>query len=385
VPKISQLAAIAALSNDDYLLVVDTPGGAATTRRITAANAATFFGTGDQVIEYAISPEDVDATSGTSKVVVRAPYDLTLTEVRLSASVASASGTPTVDINAAATSILSTKLTLDVGERTSTTAATPAVISTAEIPDDTEIAFDIDNAGTGTRGLKVKLVHTRGIAVSTDISIVGETHTSYTTRTNTTVAAHSSAATGDTVLVGIITGASGGNAPDPTPPGGLTILPGTWPITATDGGFTIEMRVYRTVYAGETDYTFTHSSATSQAFTVTATPGDTGTPIDVTPSTNQGTGTTTTATSVTTVTDRAVVVYIAHDWGDTSNSLSVPTSTGVTYTALLNAPLPAPGGLVYIATGMKVAAGATGNATQTSNSGVSGAWGATLVALRPSA
>jgi hypothetical protein len=72
----------------------------------------------------------------------------------------SSSGNPTVDINVSGSTILSTKLSIDSGEKTSTTAATPAVISTASLADDAEVTIDIDTAGTGATGLKVCLLGT---------------------------------------------------------------------------------------------------------------------------------------------------------------------------------------------------------------------------------
>lgn len=56
--------------------------------------------------------------------------------------------------------MLSTKLTIDVGEKTSTTAAIPPVISDSSLADDEEITVDIDIAGTGAKGLKVFLLGT---------------------------------------------------------------------------------------------------------------------------------------------------------------------------------------------------------------------------------
>jgi len=68
----------------------------------------------------------------------------------------------TVDINEGGTSILSTKLTIDNTEKTSTTAATAAVISDTALADDAEITIDIDQIGDGTaKGLKITLIGTR--------------------------------------------------------------------------------------------------------------------------------------------------------------------------------------------------------------------------------
>ena len=91
------------------------------------------------------------------------PYAMTVTGVRASLSTAQTSGSIfTVDINEGGTSILSTKLTIDNTEKTSTTAATAAVISDSALADDSEITVDVDQIGDGTaKGLKVTLIGTR--------------------------------------------------------------------------------------------------------------------------------------------------------------------------------------------------------------------------------
>lgn len=114
-------------------------------------------------IQAAASDETTALTTGTAKVTFRMPYAMTVTAVRASLSTAQASGTIfTVDINEGGTSILSTKLTIDNTEKTSTTAATPAVISDSALADDAEITIDIDQIGDGTaKGLKITLIGTR--------------------------------------------------------------------------------------------------------------------------------------------------------------------------------------------------------------------------------
>lgn len=99
-------------------------------------------------------------TTGTNKAVIRAPFAMTLTGVRASLATAQTSGSIfTVDINESGVSILSTKLTIDNAEKTSTTAATAAVISDASIANDAEIGVDIDQVGDGTaKGLVVWLL-----------------------------------------------------------------------------------------------------------------------------------------------------------------------------------------------------------------------------------
>ena len=101
-----------------------------------------------------ITGELETVTTGTAKRTVRFPLG-TVLAVRSSLTTASSSGLVTVDINEAGTSILSTKLSIDANELTSTTAATPAVISDTAIASDAQMTIDVDAAGTGAQGLKV--------------------------------------------------------------------------------------------------------------------------------------------------------------------------------------------------------------------------------------
>lgn len=111
-------------------------------------------------ISIACSDESTNLTTGLAKVTFRMPYAFTLTAVRASLTAAQTAGSIfTVDINEGGTTILSTKLTIDNSEKTSTTAATPAVISDASLADDAEITVDIDQVGTPlAKGLKVYLI-----------------------------------------------------------------------------------------------------------------------------------------------------------------------------------------------------------------------------------
>lgn len=132
------------------------------TEDYTSAEKAKLSGiaAGTTAIPIACSDETTALTAGTGKVTFRMPYAMTLAAVRASLTTAQTSGgLLTVDINAAGVSILSTKLTLDNTEKTSTTAAAPAVISSASLADDAEITIDIDQIGDGTaKGLKVYLI-----------------------------------------------------------------------------------------------------------------------------------------------------------------------------------------------------------------------------------
>lgn len=158
--KISALTALtgANVATDDVLAIVDT--SATTTKKITAAELRIGLAI-PEVLIIAVSDETTAITTGTAKVTFRMPFAMTLSAVRASLTTASSSGTPTVDINESGTTILSTKLTIDASEKTSTTAAAAAVISDTALADDAEMTIDIDVAGTGAAGLKVYLIGTR--------------------------------------------------------------------------------------------------------------------------------------------------------------------------------------------------------------------------------
>ncbi len=105
--------------------------------------------------------ESTAITAGTAKVTWRAPFACTITAVRASLTTASSSGNPTFDIKEAGTSILSTKLSIDSGAKTSVGATTAAVISDNTLADDAELTFDVLTAGTGATGAKITIYVTR--------------------------------------------------------------------------------------------------------------------------------------------------------------------------------------------------------------------------------
>jgi hypothetical protein len=112
----------------------------------------------------AASDEATDLATGTDKVYFRMPYAGTLLAVRASVNTAPTDANIEVDINEAGSTILSTKLSIDASEKTSTTAAVPAVISDSALADDAEITIDIDQVGSTVagKGLKVYLKVRRG-------------------------------------------------------------------------------------------------------------------------------------------------------------------------------------------------------------------------------
>ena len=164
------------LRGDDTWVVVDTSFTASSTDTLTnktfdangvgnsisnieLADIATTAKT--EAIIIAAGDECTAICAATGKTEFQMPYAFTLTDVRATVTVApTTSGTLTVDVNEGGTSILSTKLTIDVGEKTSTSAATPRVISDTSLSDGGIITIDVDaiSGGASEAGLKVYLI-----------------------------------------------------------------------------------------------------------------------------------------------------------------------------------------------------------------------------------
>ena len=128
-----------------------------------AIDGTTIYGQDWFVI--AVSDESTDLATGTDKVYFRMPYAGTLLAVRASVNTAPTDANIEVEINEDGSPLLSTILSIDASQKTSTTAAVPAVISgTGALTDDAEITIDIDQVG-GTvagKGLKVYMKVRRG-------------------------------------------------------------------------------------------------------------------------------------------------------------------------------------------------------------------------------
>ncbi len=129
--------------------------GQVTVRTVTGANSATvnhnFNILKTSPVIVSCSDLTTTITAGTGKAYFRMPYAATVASVKASLLTAQSGGSVfTIDINESGTTILSTKITLDNNEKTSTTAATAAVISDTLLANDAEITIDIDQVGSGT-------------------------------------------------------------------------------------------------------------------------------------------------------------------------------------------------------------------------------------------
>jgi hypothetical protein len=156
--KESDLGSVSSISGSDFVRVLI--GGAS--KRITFDNFIPDAAT--EVLGFAFSDETTDLAVGTSAISFEMPnFATTLTGVSVNVVTAPTGSTAIFDINEGGVSILSTKISIDAGEKTSETAATPPVISDASIAANAIITIDIDQVGstiTGAGG-KVWIYFTR--------------------------------------------------------------------------------------------------------------------------------------------------------------------------------------------------------------------------------
>jgi len=106
----------------------------------------------------AMSDETTVLTAATDQLTFVIPYAFEVTGVLITLTTAgTGAALVTVDINDDGLTILSTKLTIDASEKTSSTAATAAVISSSTIAAGSIMSFDIDTIDTDNvaAGLKV--------------------------------------------------------------------------------------------------------------------------------------------------------------------------------------------------------------------------------------
>jgi hypothetical protein len=119
--------------------------------------AKTLTDVEEEVLGYACSDETTAITAGTGKVTFRMPFAMTLTGVKAEVTTAPTGATIIIDINEAGTSVLSTKLSIDASEKTSSTAASAAVISDSALANDAEMTIDFDQVGSTIAGAGVKV------------------------------------------------------------------------------------------------------------------------------------------------------------------------------------------------------------------------------------
>lgn len=116
----------------------------------------------EEVVTIELAGSGALPASQAGAAYYRMPWAATLTAVKANRNGTNTNDAVTIDVNEGGTSVLSTEITIDVGESSSLTAATPAVISDNAIANDALLTFDIDSANTSDEGpLTVTLYFTR--------------------------------------------------------------------------------------------------------------------------------------------------------------------------------------------------------------------------------
>jgi len=108
-------------------------------------------------LAYALSDETSNLTVGTL-ITFRMPFAMTLSDVRISLNNAPTISSVIVNVKENGVSIFSTLLSIDASEKTSVTAATPAVISDVNLADDAEITVETTQIGSGDTGKGLKIL-----------------------------------------------------------------------------------------------------------------------------------------------------------------------------------------------------------------------------------
>ncbi|MNS86167.1 hypothetical protein D3C72_1200620 [compost metagenome] len=111
----------------------------------------------NEELAFALSDETSNLTVG-NLITFRMPFAMTLTSVRISVNTAPTISSIIVDAKESGVSIFSTLLSIDATEKTSVTAATPAVISDVNLADDAEITVSATQIGSGVAGAGLKII-----------------------------------------------------------------------------------------------------------------------------------------------------------------------------------------------------------------------------------
>ncbi len=205
--------------------------------------------------------------------------------------------------------------------------------------------------------------------------------TTYASRIDTTISKPTGTVDGDILIMMHIVG--GSPPPTTTLPSGWTTFSG-YPLSVADGGFQIDtILAWKLASSEGASYTVSHGGPAQHNSdgVIVAVSGATSTGIQA--GSSNGTGTSSTATGITTSGSNALVLWLGHNWS-LYGSAAVPAGPTPTFTERQDSGT----SLIYVATGVLAAAGATGNTSQSDNDNGAGSdpWRVALVGVEsPSA
>lgn len=153
----TNLAAKAPLASPAFTGTPTAPTAAPGTNTTQIATMAALYAATTTELAYALADETANLTVST-RIKFRMPFAMTLSEVRISLNDAPTLSSVVVDVKENGVSIFSTLLSIDANEKTSVTAATPAVISDVNLADDAEITVSTTQIGSGDTGKGLKIL-----------------------------------------------------------------------------------------------------------------------------------------------------------------------------------------------------------------------------------
>lgn len=140
-------------------------------RQIIASGGGSSAGAARDAIVFDLG-EGATVTAGVALYHLRVPYRFRIVNVKAEVEAPTTAGDITVDINYGPASLLTTKITIPAGGRTSMELAVQPVWSPLIMGDDGILEIDVDNAGDGTAtGLKVQIIgyYTTSVLTATGV------------------------------------------------------------------------------------------------------------------------------------------------------------------------------------------------------------------------
>jgi len=144
-PKLTDIAALT--PTNGYVL---TGNGTTWTSAVASGGSAYV---GNECFPIAISDATTALTVSTPAVTFHFPYAFTVTAIKAGLHVVSSSGLPTFNVYKNGSTFFTTKVSIDANEKTSITAATPAVLDATKVAclAGDAVTFSIDVAGSGAK------------------------------------------------------------------------------------------------------------------------------------------------------------------------------------------------------------------------------------------
>ena len=138
---------------------VDASGIATgTIRTITMPDRNIDLGAEEVIASIAFGNEDTAMTTGLAKATFHMPpWATTLVNVIVGVTTAPTGSTAIFDLNEAGVSVLSTKVSVDIGEKNSEDAATPPVVSDSSLAANALMTVDTDQVGSTIAGTGGKI------------------------------------------------------------------------------------------------------------------------------------------------------------------------------------------------------------------------------------